>query len=126
LADEYDGWAVDQLVLHERQQQESKRVIRSSIQSAKGAAPFTAAAENHSAKTTWIIYNGIGSISLRWERVVARPLTRYKLLSGSCDRVGVESGSLGDWSSPALGCDSEIILKTAGGRESRVFAGPPR
>ena len=54
----------------------------------------------------------------RWERVVARPLTRYKLLSGSCDRVGVESGSLGDWSSPALGCDSEIILETAGGRES--------
>ena len=66
-ADECDGWAVDQWMVHERQQQESKRVIRSSTQFAVAAAPFTAAAENHSAKTIWMTFNGIGSIPLKFD-----------------------------------------------------------
>ena len=40
----YDCWAVDQLAAHEKQQQESKRVSRSSGGVVKESAPSTAVA----------------------------------------------------------------------------------
>ena len=42
--EEYDDWAVDQLAAHEKQMQESKRVMRSSVLFVKEAAPGESAA----------------------------------------------------------------------------------